>query len=98
MCSASCAKREDHQRECKLFSQQGVTPTLRNFSEQNWMYLAVGILRALFLKQVSDFNYKSISLFVISKQNLQDNKKLWQHVENLMDHWEERSKDKSGTV
>jgi len=75
ICSASCAKREEHRRECKLFSQQGVTPTLRNFSEQNWMYLAVGILRTLFLKQ--------------------DNKKLWQHVENLMDHWEERSKDKS---
>ena len=43
-------------RECQLFQQHQVSPKLRNYSEQHWMYLAVGILRVLFLKQVRIFN------------------------------------------
>jgi len=51
LCSSECQQREEHARECRLFANCGFKPTFDSYSEQHWLYTAIGILRVLFLKQ-----------------------------------------------
>ena len=52
MCSDQCHNSDDHATECKLFSEKGVNPKFENYSDKQWLYTAVAILRMLLLKQV----------------------------------------------
>ena len=91
MCSSGCQQREEHARECRLFSSCGFSPTFDSYSEQHWLYTAIGILRTLFLKQVLSSSPKIVIKFPTD----QDDPEKWSHVEMLMDHWEERCQDES---
>ena len=44
-----------HERECGLLTECGVKPGLNSFTETNWLYTALGLLRVLFLKQVTRY-------------------------------------------
>ena len=41
-----------HARECVLLRERGVKPAMLNYTDKNWLYTALSILRVLFLKQV----------------------------------------------
>lgn len=49
MCSRECHHGEE---ECRLFSENGVSPRFENFHDKHWLYTAVAILRMLLLKKV----------------------------------------------
>ena len=54
-----------HQRECGLLSESGVKPGLSSFTETNWLYTALSLLRVLFLKQVSRYLVSGIKVTLI---------------------------------
>ena len=92
LCSEDCATRVggDHSRECRLLAETGVTPGINSYTETNWLYTAISLLRVLFLKQVSLW-YQDL----YNHNHFKDDPEKWKEVEQLMDHWEERSKDES---